>query len=212
MNNKYKYILFDWDGCLAETLEVWMHAYEVVFARYGVNPTKQEIAFHFGDWKAPKYFGINDVDGCFKQIDEIVNNDLKKVALSPCAFDLLNDLRKSKHLAILSSTPREILEEALKYNYIYDYFETILAGEDVINHKPNPEVINKGLEFLGGSKDEAVMIGDSRKDIEAAKNAGIDSILFYPKNHSVFYNFKSLTEYKPTYIISNFSEASKYLM
>lgn len=210
MAKNYKYILFDWDGCLAETLNVWMNAYEIVFARYGVNPTKQEIAFHFGDWEAPKYFGITDIDGCFKQIDDIANSDLKKVALSPGAFELLGKL-KDKHLAILSSTPREILEAALRYNKIYDLFEVMLAGEDVVRHKPDPEVINKGLSKLNGERSSAVMIGDSRKDIEAAKNANIDSILYYPKSHTIFYDFNDLKKYDPTYTISDFNEALKLL-
>ena len=195
---------------MAEILDVWINAYQIVFARYGVKPTKQEIAFHFGDWKAPKYFEITDIDGCFKQIDEIANSDLKKVALSPGAFKLLGEL-KDKHLAILSSTPREILAAALKHNKILDLFEVVLAGEDVVHHKPNPEVINKGLSKLNGDPSFAIMIGDSRKDIEAAKNAGVDSILYYPKDHSIFYDLKDLNKYNPTFKISGFNEALKIL-
>lgn len=211
MEKSYKYILFDWDGCLAETLEVWMRAYEIVFARYGVRPTKKEIAFHFGDWQSPKYYGIKDVEGCFKQIDELVNKDLKRVALSPGAFDLLKKLKGKKQLAILSSTPRDILVEALKYNRIHDFFKVVLAGEDVIHHKPDPEVINKGLALLKGDTASAIMIGDSRKDIEASKNADVDSLLFYPKSHSIFYDYKDLVTYKPTYVVSKFDQMLQYL-
>ena len=55
------------------------------------------------------------------------------------------------------------------------------------------------------------MIGDSRKDLEAAKNAEIDSLLFYPKSHSIFYDLKNLKTYNPTYIITRFDQALQYL-
>lgn len=183
-----------------------MRAYRIVFARYGVKASIKEIAFHFGDWEAPKYWGIKDIDGCLEQIDTLAIKDLKKVALHPGVKDVLDKLVKDKHLALLSSSPREILDAALRYNRIYNYFEVILAGEDVKHHKPHPEVIYKGLKKLKGTGEKAVMIGDSRKDLEAAKSAGIDSILFYPKKHKLFYDLENLKSYNPTYIVSDFNE------
>lgn len=203
---KYKYILFDWDGCLAKTLQVWMKAYKTVFAEYGVYPSEQEIGHHFGDWEGPKYFGIKDVEGCIKKIDEIAGEELKKVALYEDARKLLEKLKGNKSLALLSSSPREILNAAVKHNNLTDYFEVVLAGEDVKNHKPHPEVIEKGLQMLKGAKSKAIIIGDSRKDLEAANNAEIDSILVYPQSHSLFYKFEELKAYKPTYIVNNLSE------
>ena len=67
-------------------------------------------------------------------------------------------------------------------------------------------MLEKGMSNLKGNKNEAIMIGDSRKDLEAANNAGIDSILVYPKSHSIFYKFDELKAYKPTYIVSGLKE------
>lgn len=206
---KYKYILFDWDGCLAQTLGVWMGAYKIIYAQYGIHPTELEIAHHFGDWESPKYFGITDVEGCVKKLDKIAGNELKKVALYEGAKELLHKLHAEKRLALLSSSPGEIIREAVKYNKLKDYFDVVLTGEDVTNHKPHPEMIEKGLNLLGGTKEEAIMIGDSRKDLEAANNAHVDSLLFYPESHSIYYKFKELKAYKPTYIVSSLKEILK---
>ena len=48
------------------------------------------------------------------------------------------------------------------------------------------------------------MIGDSDKDLGAARNFGIDSILFYPDEHRKFYNLEKLKELEPTFIIEDF--------
>jgi len=203
---KYQYILFDWDGCLAKTLDIWLKAYRIAYGEYGVHPTDQEIAHHFGDWEAPKYYGITDIEGCFNKIDAIASKDLKKVDLYEGAKQVLDNLKMAKNLALLSSSPREIIKAALEHNQLTDYFLVVLAGEDVTHHKPHPEIIEKGLELLKGDKNQSVMIGDSRKDLEAANNAGVDSVLFYPPSHTLFYKFDELKAYKPTFTINNFEK------
>lgn len=208
---KYKYILFDWDGCLAKTLGVWMNAYKIIYAQYNVYPTEIEIARHFGDWESPKYFGITDVKSCINKLDELASSELKKVALYVGAKELLKKLHMDKQLALLTSSPGYIIKEALKYNKLNEFFKIVLTAEDVKNHKPHPEMINKGINLLDGNKNEAIMIGDSRKDLEAANNSMVDSILVYPKEHSIFYNLDELKRYKPTYIVSSLPEIMKII-
>lgn len=72
-------------------------------------------------------------------------------------------------------------------------------------------MLEKGLDLLQGTKREAIMIGDSNKDIEAANNAGIDSLLVYPQGHTIFYDLDQLKSYNPIYIVSNFKEISLVL-
>jgi phosphoglycolate phosphatase-like HAD superfamily hydrolase len=55
--------------------------------------------------------------------------------------------------------------------------------------------------LLSGSKQAAIMIGDSDKDLGAANNTGIDSILFYPPEHKKFYDLEKLRTLNPTYIV-----------
>ena len=206
MIDKYDYYLFDWDGCLARTLEVWLEAYKTAYAEFGVNPTDQQIAHHFGDWQAPKHFGITDVQGCVDRVVEIANEQLKQVALYDGAADLLHFLKNErKKIALLSSSEKKVLSWGINYNNLEGIFDVIIAGDDVVNHKPHPEVIEKGLSALGADKQKAIMIGDSRKDLEAANNASVASVLIYPKSHELFYDFEQLKSYEPTYIFSGFA-------
>ena len=49
--------------------------------------------------------------------------------------------------------------------------------EDKTEHKPGPEPLLKGLEFLGGvPPEEAAYVGDSPFDVAAARAAGITSV------------------------------------
>jgi beta-phosphoglucomutase-like phosphatase (HAD superfamily) len=47
----YNYILLDWDGCLAKTLDIWLQAYKDTFAEYGVYPDEKYITHEvFVNW------------------------------------------------------------------------------------------------------------------------------------------------------------------
>ncbi len=204
--SKYTYILFDWDGCLAKTLEVWLMAYKQSLDEYGSQPPDEEIAHHFGDWQLPKYFGIEDWETCNANAVDMARANLKQVELYPGAKKLLESLTKDYQLAILSSSSKDVLLNGLAHNGLTQIFDVVLSGEDVQNHKPHPEVIEKGIELLGGDKNHAVMIGDSRKDLGAAQNAHVDSILVYPQSHKTFYSLEELKTLNPTHVVSSVAD------
>jgi HAD superfamily hydrolase (TIGR01509 family) len=208
----YQYFLFDWDGCLAMTLEVWLDAYRTAIKDYGATPSDEEIAHHFGDWELPKYFAIEDFESCNAEAVNIARKELQRVELYPGAKELLVSIKqRGGKLALLSSSSKDILHRGVAHNQITELFDVILSGEDVVHHKPHPEVIVKGLSALGGSKDKAVMIGDSRKDLGAANNAGVDSVLVYPPSHTLFYDLNHLREMSPTYTVESLFKLQEQL-
>lgn len=203
--NQYQYILFDWDGCLAKTLEVWLVAYRNALAHYGKYPTDREIGTYFGDRNLEKHFGIDDHEVFTKMFIDEATINLTEVELYDGAKDALTALKNTGHkLALISSSPRQVLDTSLSYNNLTTMFEIVISGEDVINHKPHPESLEKALGHLGGLKEKTIMIGDSTKDIGAANNFGVDSILIYHPSHDVFYERKVLEAESPTYIIEDF--------
>lgn len=56
---------------------------------------------------------------------------------------------------------------------IYDLFETIVANDDVMYIKPDPDGFSR-INKAHHSKAEFLMIGDSDNDEGAASSAGID--------------------------------------
>jgi pyrophosphatase PpaX len=87
----------------------------------------------------------------------------------------------------------------------------ILSIDETIVTKPDPKVVEMALEKIGGDKDKALIIGDSEKDIVTARNAGIDSVLYYPKANEVFYEKENLTKLNPTYTISSHAELLRFV-
>ena len=66
--------------------------------------------------------------------------------------------------------------ELLEHFGVMHYFEVLIGREDVENPKPHPEPINKALALMACDRSTCWMIGDTRLDVEAAKNASIGCV------------------------------------
>jgi pyrophosphatase PpaX len=204
----YQYILLDWDGNLAKTLHIWLQATIDVLNKYGHIHTETEVINGLPDLQSlMKHLGITDVEGIVDEIKARVQDLLPNVELYPDALYVLEILKsKGKKLALVSSSNRHLVVHSLtKYN-LMKIFEVIVTREDVTHAKPHPEPLEIAINKFKSPKADTIMIGDTDKDIGAANNAGIDSILFFPPEHKRFYDIDKLKEHQPTYIVSDFKE------
>lgn len=81
------------------------------------------------------------------------------------------------------------------------YLSGMVISEEVGAAKPDPKMLFEALKIAGGiAAEEAILLGDSlTADIAAAKNAGVDCILFtngkeIPENHTATWAVKTLEE------------------
>ncbi len=104
-------------------------------------------------------------------------NCLKDLELYDGIKKLMDDLSSDFTLAVATNANSTFARKMLDYVGIGNYFETILGYDSVVNAKPHPEMVYKILDTHNIQKHNAQLIGDSHKDIMAASNAGIDSVL-----------------------------------
>ena len=91
--------------------------------------------------------------------------------------DLLEELKSDFTLTVATNANSTYARKMLSHVGLEKYFPTILGYNDVKNPKPHPEMVHKILNKHDILKENAQMIGDSKKDTMAATNAGVDSIL-----------------------------------
>lgn len=124
-----------------------------------------------------------------------------KQKLFPGAIDLLDYLKHSYRLHIITNGFHEVQMTKLKSCNIGHYFDLILTGDKARALKPAPGIFEQSLEYTGASKKESIYIGDSIEvDIRGAQNAGWDHVFC---NHNqlkhkekVTYEVRSLEELK----------------
>jgi len=88
---------------------------------------------------------------------------------------LIEDLKESGHAVVLaSSAKRHEVEHYLDLLDARELADDWTTSDDVEATKPEPDLVVAAVEKAGGG--EAVMVGDSTWDCEAAKRAGVDAI------------------------------------
>ncbi len=148
MIKTYDYIILDWDGNLAKTLDVWLEAFKAVFNKRGYFPQDEEIAAAFGQMPVfARELGLKDTDTAMNEADIIAKLSLPSVALYPDALEVLEYLhQKQKHLALLTTSIHENIKHTLDEHDMMKYFEVVIAGDDLTHRKPHPEGVEKALQ------------------------------------------------------------------
>ncbi len=207
--NDYDAFLFDWDGTLARSLELWLSELHKQHVRYNLPISIADNARLFGDLQSPLRYGLPPhlYDTFQQETNDNVQAQLPNTPMYNNAKDILQVLKsKGKKLALITASTRKSLDLVIADHDVEDLFDIIVTEEVVKTHKPDPEGINLAIERLGVDKSKAIMLGDSDKDLRAAKNAGIDSALFYPPAHEPIYVLSELQSHGPKYTIRAWQE------
>ena len=91
------------------------------------------------------------------------------------ARELVEELKRRGHAVVLaSSANQDDLDFFLDRLEVRDLVDAWTSADDVASSKPSPDIVAAALERAGTG--DAVMVGDSRWDIEAAANAGLRTV------------------------------------
>jgi pyrophosphatase PpaX len=116
----------------------------------------------------------------------------------PHVREVLAELqRRNIRMGVATNKMRMTTLMGLKMCGIDSYMDTIVAVDDVARGKPDPEMVLKALEQLNVGPQEALMVGDSKYDIIAGRDAGVKTV-------GVSWSLKGedhLRTFNPDYII-----------
>lgn len=170
-------IIFDIDGTLTSTNDLIFESFRYVAKKYfRKSPTDKEIASLFGppedvilkDWSGSMYDTVRR-----DYYDFYVKNH-HMAALYP-GIKYILDLIKAKNipLSIYTGKGRTAAGITLRELDIEKYFDLVVTGDDVKEHKPSAEGILMFISKFNLPPEKVLMIGDSVSDIKAARGAGV---------------------------------------
>jgi len=175
-----KAVLFDLDGTLIDSRKDIAAAANMSRRHFGLTPLPDDtIGSYVGNGimflleksiESADPTRLKEAHQIFK--DFYRDHAVDATVVFPGAFDLLGMLKKKNvKMGVVSNKPQEFTDLILKKLGLWDYFEVSFGPEATVNKKPHPEPLLTALERMGSKPSEAVMIGDSTVDIEAARAA-----------------------------------------
>ena len=200
-----KLVLFDLDGTLLKSTEIIMDTFVITFKKYFKDITLDERTLtSFLGHTLFETFGLYIRDD--QSMDELVSfyrhtseELMKDVQAYPNAKELMEILKaKNIQIGVVTSKMNHVAREHLTLIGLNDYVTHLVGYEDVKNHKPDKEPIEKGLSLYGVNSDESVYVGDHENDMVAAKKAGVMSCAV-----SYSHRLKEMLAVMPDYVVDD---------
>mgnify|MGYP001048110063 CR=1 FL=1 len=116
-------------------------------------------------------------------------------------------LAQGYRIACVTNKAEAFTLPLLKQKGLFDYFEFIVSGDTCTEKKPHPMPLLHAAALMASEPTNALMIGDSRSDVLAARAAGFHIFcMTYGYNHG-----EDIRDYHPDVILDSFNEFSHYI-
>lgn len=187
-----KGVIFDCDGTLVDSMPIHFLAWHQTMSEVGLRfeedrfyalggmPTDRIIELLSSEQQVPvdpkqtahrKERAFLELIHLLERIEPVV--------------EVAQRLRGRKPISVASGGFRDIVMRQLTQVKIADWFDVIVAAEDTVRHKPEPDVFLETASRMGVPSGKCLVFEDSDLGIEAARRAGMDWIdvrsFFRPK-------------------------------
>ncbi len=182
----YPLVIFDFDGTLVDTAPDIAHYANVILADYGYAPCGlREVKNAIGKGVHELLKGLapgfgDHPDKLERAVVEFRARYSENPVLStkpyPHVVRMLEGSLGAARKAIATNKPQDITERILKILSLDRHFEMVIGMGSPFPPKPDPASLEHIVGRFGVKKGEAVLVGDSAVDAEAARRAGIDFV------------------------------------
>jgi len=181
-----KYVLFDHDGVLVETEYWYFLANQRALSELGFELSLErhleymKQGYSFSDIEAlnrldPNVVSLKHHDRNRYYQTYLQNEDIEIKGVQ----SVLERLSTHYKLAIVTTSRPQDFKLIHKNRPLVSWMEFVLTREDYIKAKPDPEPYLTALERFRGTREEAIVIGDSERGLRSAIAAGIDCVIVH---------------------------------
>lgn len=182
-----KAVIWDMDGVIADTAPYHFQSWQDVLGKRGVPITMEQFRPTFGqrnDSIIRRLMGETisqaEIDAISEEKEESFRQQIAAARdFKPLSgvLALMESLREHRfRMAVASSGPRENIRLLVKMLRVDVYLQTIVAGEDVTESKPSPQIYLLAARKLGVAPAYCTVIEDAIAGVEGAKRAGMHCV------------------------------------
>jgi phosphoglycolate phosphatase-like HAD superfamily hydrolase len=174
-----KVIIFDFDGTIADSLEVLVNISNRLAVQFGYKQTSiDELAQiqNLTSREIIKQSGISifRVPFLVKKVKAELSSEIKTLSLFPGMKEALIELHQlGNKLVIISSNSKSNIVAFLEHNDLADKFYYVYSGSTIFG---KDKVINKFIKQENIDVRDVIYVGDETRDIESAKKSKVMAI------------------------------------
>lgn len=177
-----KAVIFDFDGVLAESVDIKTRAFAELYKEYGPEIEKKVVDYHLQNggmsrFKKFRYYhnvllGKNITDeteiALGSRFSRLVEQMVVKAPPVPGATEFMEEFHRKLHLFVASGTPDDELIRIVRARNMERFF-TAVYGSD----KEKGDIITSIISTYGFTRDSVIMVGDAMSDYRGALEAGV---------------------------------------
>jgi HAD superfamily hydrolase (TIGR01509 family) len=181
-----KAVIFDIDGTLIDTVDLHASAWVEALKHFGFDIAFEDMRSQIGKGGDQILHGLLPPDVIEQRGEEIKDFRselfkrayLAKARPFPGVRNLFERIRASGQRAVLASSGTgEEVEQYKEIAGIADLIDSATSSDDAERSKPFPDIFQAALAKLSPLKpEEAVVVGDTPYDAEAARSAGMKTV------------------------------------
>lgn len=187
-----KAVLFDKDGVIIDTEPIVYNNTKHVLEKFGKPELTYEEFRSLSGLKSEdvvaqliKKFEIKITVEEFRELRRQFAGDVfETVPKIEGAIEFVKRLREKGILTGIGTGASRIMTEKTLGSDI-NLFDAIITADDVTFGKPHPETWLKGAEILGVKSEECIVIGDSKTDMQSAKEARMKTVFLDREGNSL---------------------------
>jgi len=177
--------IFDVDGTLIDSVDFHARAWQEILHQYGVEADFQAVRDQIGkggDKLMQVFLSPEQIRTQGQAIEDeraqlFKRKYLARIKPFPGVSDLFRRLTADGvKIALGSSAKEDELETYKEITGIGPYLDASTSSTEVANSKPDPDIFGVAVKKLSLEPSEAVAVGDTPYDAEAAGKAGIATI------------------------------------
>ena len=174
-------VVFDLDGVLVQTEELWDDVRETLArergARYDAAAQRAMMGMSSLEWSRYMHEELGLADEPAAISAEVVRRMLarysERLPLVDGAVEAVERIAARWPLGVASSSNRELIDSVLKLSGLARHFRATVSSEEVARGKPAPDVYLEAARRLGAAPERCAAVEDSHSGIRSAKAAGM---------------------------------------